>query len=48
MKQGDKVEHILNKEYLLVLEVGDELIKCRTKDMRAIDFYTFEVKAINK
>lgn len=46
MKQGQKVEHILNKEYLLILEIGREQIKCRTKDMREIWFYEFELKIV--
>ena len=46
MKAGDKVEHILNKEYLLVLEIRKDKILCRTKDMREVWFYPFELKAV--
>ena len=45
-KQGQRVEHVLNKEYMLVLEKGKEQYKCRTKDFREIWFYEFELKAI--
>jgi len=46
MKIGQKVEHVLNKEYLLILEIGDDFIKCRTKDMREIYFFAFELREL--
>lgn len=48
MKTGDKVEHILTGDWLLVLEKGREQIKCRTKDLREVWFYEWELKPINK
>ncbi len=43
-KIGDIVEHLLNKDWLMVLEVYDDKIKCRTKDLSIIEFSSFEVK----
>lgn len=43
---GEKVEHILSKDYLLVLKAGKEQYLCRTKDLREIWFYDFEIKSI--
>lgn len=44
---GDKVEHVLNKDYLLVLKEGKEQYLCRTKDLKEVWFYSFELKKIN-
>lgn len=44
---GDKVEHALNKEYLLVLKEGKEQYLCRTKDLKEIWVYSFELKKIS-
>ena len=43
---GEKVEHILSKDYLLVLKCGKEQYLCRTKDLREIWFYDFELRPI--
>ena len=47
-KIGDKVEHKLSKDYLLILRVGKEQYLCRTKDFREIWFYTFELNKIER
>lgn len=48
MNIGDKVEHILSKEWLLVIEINSitGMIKCRTKDLRILDFFEFELTQI--
>lgn len=51
MKVSNKVEHILSKDWLLVLEIvkngdGTDKILCRTKDLREIWFYDFELKQL--
>ena len=43
----DKVMHKLSKDYMLVLEIGREQVKCRTKDHKEIWFYEWELKKIN-
>jgi len=45
---GQKVEHILSKDWMMVLEViklpsGGNKILCRTKDLREIWFHSFEL-----
>lgn len=46
-KVGDKVEHVLSKDYLLILEVrSDSTYLVRTKDMREIVVRDFEITAI--
>ena len=47
-KVGEKVEHVLSKDYLLVLKCGNEQYLCRTKDLREIWFYDFELKPLGK
>jgi hypothetical protein len=51
MDVGQKVEHILSKDWMMVLEViklpsGGNKILCRTKDLREIWFYSFELVSI--
>lgn len=41
---GEVVEHVLNKEWVLVLEVNNNIIRCRTKDFQIIDFNDFEIR----
>ena len=48
MKVGDKVEHKLSKDWLLVLKVDGDEITCRTKSFDIIKFFEFELQAINK
>jgi hypothetical protein len=45
-KEGDVVEHILSKDWLLVLDFnGDsDMFLCRTKDHQAIWFHEFELR----
>jgi hypothetical protein len=51
MKIKDKVEHIFTKDWMLVLDIVrnqglPDKILCRTKDLREIWFYDFELKAL--
>ena len=46
MRVGQKVEHKLTKDWLLVLKVGNEQILCRTKDFQEIWFYDFELEEV--
>lgn len=48
MEVGKKVEHILSKDWVLVLEIKEDRIVCRTKDLREIAFHKFELKEIEK
>lgn len=48
MKVGDKVEHILSRDWVLILEISKDKIVCRTKDLREISFHKFELVEINK
>ncbi len=43
-QQGEIVEHILNKDWLLVLEVNGNKIKCRTKSFDIVDFFDHEIR----
>ena len=45
---GEKVEHILSKDYLLVLKCGNEQYLCLTRDLREIWFYAFELKTLER
>lgn len=43
-KVGDKVEHILSKDWLIVIEVLEKgFIRCRTKDLREVTLHEWEV-----
>ncbi len=44
-KVGEIVEHVLNKEWLLILEVDEETSSyvCRTKNLTIDAFYDFEL-----
>jgi hypothetical protein len=51
MKVKDKVEHIFTKDWMLVLQIVSnqglpDKILCRTKDLREIWFYDFELKQL--
>ena len=52
MKVGQKVEVILSKDWVIVLDIVDRPDKtgskllCRTKDLREIWFYDFELRTI--
>ena len=45
--EGKKVQHAYTKEYLWMLKEGREQILCRTKDLREIWFYPYELEEIN-
>ena len=47
-KPGEIVEHKINGDYLIVLRAGKEQYLCRTKDMREIWFYDFELKSTER
>ena len=47
MKVGDKVEHILTKDWMIVIEFEKDWIWCRTKDFRLIKFKDFEFRIFN-
>lgn len=44
---GKKVQHAYTKEYLWMLKEGREQILCRTKDLREVWFYPYELEEIN-
>lgn len=51
MKVGSKVEHVFTKDWLYILAITknegeSDKILCRTKDLREIWFYDFELKQI--
>jgi hypothetical protein len=51
MKVATKVEHIFTKDWMLVLDIVrnqglPDKILCRTKDLREIWFYDFELKQL--
>jgi len=41
---GKKLIHKFTKDYLWVLREGKEQVLCRTKDLREIWFYKFELE----
>jgi hypothetical protein len=43
-KVGQIVEHNLSKDWLMVIEVGNILLKCRTKDLRIVELFDFEIQ----
>lgn len=48
---GTTVQHILQKEWVLVLSISDipgsaQIIKCRTKKLKEVEFYSFELESI--
>lgn len=47
-KVGDKVEHVLSKDYMLILEVRDGEYLVRTKDLKELVVKDFEVQAIKR
>ena len=44
-KVGQIVEHILSRDWLLVLDLDNDRTLCRTKDHKEIWFYNFELQA---
>lgn len=49
-KVGEKVEHILSGDWVLVLSIYDYEPKyeCRTKDMKVACFHSFELRKIKR
>jgi hypothetical protein len=52
MKVGNKVEHVLTKDWLLILQVidqpdGSKKYLCRTKDLREVSFFEFELRLVH-
>ena len=47
-KVGQIIEHVLSKDWLMVLEVGEWDLVCRTKDLRIVNIYHFEVQPPKK
>jgi hypothetical protein len=45
-KQGQKVEHILSGDWVLVLSQEEGKYLCRTKDLREVWFFDFELKPV--
>jgi len=45
-RTGDIVEHILSKDWLIVLQYDEYSNRylCRTKDLREVILYTFELQ----
>ena len=43
-QQGDIVEHILSKDWLLVLGQENGMYLCRTKTHEAVLFHEFELR----
>lgn len=51
MKVGSKVEHVFTKDWMLVLQVdksedSHDKILCRTKDLREVWFFDFELRSL--
>lgn len=46
MKVGDKVEVVLSRDWVMVLEITEEGVKCRTKDCKIVVFMPFELQEI--
>ena len=46
MKVGDKVEVILSKDWVMILEINEKGVLCRTKDCRVVLFKPFELQKI--
>ncbi len=52
MYPGNIVQHKLQKEWMLVLSLGNipgsaNVIKCRTKKLDVVEFYSFELEPIS-
>jgi len=48
---GKTVQHILQKEWVLVLSISNvpgsaQIIKCRTKKLKEVEFYSFELEPL--
>ena len=47
-ERGKKVQHKYTKDYLWILKEGKEQILCRTKDLREVWFYVFELEEVGR
>ena len=45
--QGKKVKHKFTNEWLWMLKQGNEQILCRTKDLREVWFYPYELTELD-
>ena len=48
---GEMAQHILQKEWVLILSVSDipgsaQIVKCRTKKLKEVEFYSFELESL--
>jgi hypothetical protein len=43
MEVGDKVEVKLSKDWVMVIQINENMILCRTKNGTLIPFYLFEL-----
>lgn len=48
---GETVQHILQREWVLVLSVSGapgsaQIVKCRTKKLEEVEFYSFELEHV--
>ena len=48
VKKGDIVEHVLSKDWLLVLSIYHDKVECRTKSLDIKEFYDFELQPQTK
>ena len=48
MNVGQKVEHKLSKDWVMILEIEDDCAMCRTKDFDIVSFYLFELQEIKR
>lgn len=46
-KIGQIVEHVLSKDWVLVLEILEDTILCRAKDLELYKFYPIELRTIS-
>lgn len=43
-KVGEIVEHVLNREWLLIIQINDNTLKCRTKKFDILEFNICEIQ----
>lgn len=46
MEVGKRVEVILSKDWVMILEIKENTIICRTKNNEVVEFYNFELQEI--
>jgi hypothetical protein len=47
-KVQDIVEHKLSKEWVVVLEVNEQSLLCRTKSLDTVELFKWEVRNLDK